>query len=551
MMNTDTLNFLAVLALMLVWAGGTAVRVYRQARYYQIEEYKLARYTRWWFAKRERFAPRRPLAAGLVGAVLAVMFGEGGALIPTLIAFAAAVIAVIPPALGEVKRAFKATARAKRLLAAAWTVTALAALLLLWLVSASGLPARYQVVLMTLAGLALLLLAPLWLMLGNVLMMPVEAALRALFIRRARRVMGEVHPTVIGITGSYGKTTTKNFIADILNGRYNAYATPKSFNTMMGVCIAINNDIASNYAVDYFIVEMGAYIRGEIQRICDLTPPHISVVVEVGPQHLERFGSLENIREAKYEIVKALPPDGLAVFNWDNPYVREMYARGYPSQRIAVSKSASPDAVPADGPRLIASGIRESLGGLTFDVTDMQTGQRATFNAPVLGEHNVTNILLAAAVALHEGMTLDEIAFRVRTLRPSESRLVRQVTPQGITIINDAYSANPAGVVSALKVLAMHETGRRLLITPGMIELAHMHDAENHRLGVEAASRATDVILVGREQTQPIHAGLRAAGFPPERVQVVDTLAEAVTWYREHLTGGDTVLFLNDLPDTY
>ncbi|HRL11956.1 MAG TPA: UDP-N-acetylmuramoyl-tripeptide--D-alanyl-D-alanine ligase, partial [Aggregatilineales bacterium] len=438
-----------------------------------------------------------------------------------------------------------------RLLAAAWTVTALAAALILWLVSASGLPARYQVVLMTLAGLALLLLAPLWLMLGNVLMTPVEAALRALFIRRARRVMGEVHPTVIGITGSYGKTTTKNFIADILNGRYNAYATPKSFNTMMGVCIAINNDIASNYAVDYFIVEMGAYIRGEIQRICDLTPPHISVVVEVGPQHLERFGSLENIREAKYEIVKALPPDGLAVFNWDNPYVREMYARGYPSQRIAVSKSASPDAVPADGPRLIASGIRESLGGLTFDVTDMQTGQRATFNAPVLGEHNVTNILLAAAVALHEGMTLDEIAFRVRTLRPSESRLVRQVTPQGITIINDAYSANPAGVVSALKVLAMHETGRRLLITPGMIELAHMHEAENHRLGVEAASRATDVILVGREQTQPIHAGLHAAGFPPERVQVVDTLAEAVAWYREHLTGGDTVLFLNDLPDTY
>lgn len=550
-MNTDTLNFLAVLALMLVWAGGTAVRVYRQARYYQIEEYKLARYTRWWFGKRERFAPRRPLAAGLVGAVLAVMFGEGGALIPALIALIAAVIAVIPPPLGEVKRGFKATARAKRLLAAAWTVTALAAVLLLWLVSASGLPARYQVVLMTLAGLALLLLAPLWLMLGNVLMMPVEAALRALFIRRARRVMDEVHPTVIGITGSYGKTTTKNFIADILNGRYRAYATPKSFNTMMGVCIAINNDIASNYAVDYFIVEMGAYIRGEIRRICDLTPPHISVVVEVGPQHLERFGSLENIREAKYEIVKALPPDGLAVFNWDNPYVREMYARGYPSQCIAVSKSVSPDAVPAGGPRLIASGIRESLGGLTFDVTDMQTGQRATFNAPVLGEHNVTNILLAAAVALHEGMTLDEIAFRVRTLRPSESRLVRQVTPQGITIINDAYSANPAGVVSALKVLAMHETGRRLLITPGMIELAHMHEAENHRLGVEAASRATDVILVGREQTQPIHEGLRAAGFPPERVQVVDTLAEAVAWYREHLTGGDTVLFLNDLPDTY
>jgi UDP-N-acetylmuramoyl-tripeptide--D-alanyl-D-alanine ligase len=550
-MNTDILLFLVILGLLLVWAGGTAVRIFRQARYYQIEEYKLARYTRWWLGKRDRFAPRRALVAGLIGALLAFMFGEGGALIPAVIAAVAAAAAVIPPPLGEVKRAFKATARARRLLAAAWAVGALAALATLWLITASGLPGRYQIVLVTLAGLALLLLAPLWLMLGNVAMTPVEALLRAQYVRRARRVMADVHPTVIGITGSYGKTTTKNFIADILNGRYRAYATPKSFNTMMGVCIAINNDIATNYAVDYFVVEMGAYIRGEIERICDLTPPQISVVVEIGPQHLERFGSLETIREAKYEIIKALPADGLGVFNWDNPFVRELYDRGYPSQRIAVSKTVAPDAVPDGGPRLIASDIHETLAGLTFDVTDVQTGQRVPFSAPVLGEHNVTNILLAAAVALHEGMTLDEVAFRVRGLRPSESRLVRQVTPQGITIINDAYSANPAGVVSALKVLALHESGRRLLITPGMVELAHMHDRENHRLGIEAASRATDVILVGREQTQPIHEGLQAAGFPEERVQVVDTLAEAVAWYRSNLSGGDAVLFLNDLPDTY
>lgn len=534
-----------------VWGVGTAHRAYRQARFYQIEEYKIARYTRWWLSKRERFAPNRLIIAGGLGVVFTLMFGEGGWVLPAIIAFIAAIAAVIPPPLGEVKRGFKATARAKRLLGAAFAVVALVTLAVWLVIQALALDADLKFTLMSAAGAALLLLAPLWLMLGNVLMIPVESLLRRGFIRKARGVMHEVKPTVIGITGSYGKTTTKNFITDILNGRYRAYATPKSYNTMMGVCIAINNDVAENYALDYFVVEMGAYIRGEIQRICGLTPPQISVVVEIGPQHLERFGSLENVATAKYEIIKALPPDGLGVFNWDNPYVRAMYERGYPNNRLAVSKTLDPRAVPDGGPRFIATDIDESLTGLRFTLHDVQTGASVPISAPVLGEHNVTNLLLAAAIAVYEGMTLEEIAFRARIVKPSESRLVRQTTPQGITIINDAYSANPAGVLSALKVLSMHTTGRRLLITPGMIELADLHETENKKLGMAAASHATDVILVGEEQTRPIKAGLEAAGFAAERLRVVDTLGEAVAWYRENLGAGDAVLFLNDLPDTY
>jgi UDP-N-acetylmuramoyl-tripeptide--D-alanyl-D-alanine ligase len=239
----------------------------------------------------------------------------------------------------------------------------------------------------------------------------------------------------------------------------------------------------------------------------------------------------------------------VGIFNWDNPYVREMYERPYPNTRIAVSKTVSPDA--PDAPRLVASDIEESLAGLRFTVTDRETGAREEFVTGVVGEHNVTNILLATAVALHEGMSLQDVAFEVRQLKPAESRLVRQTTAQGITIINDAYSANPAGVVSALKVLGMHHTGRRLLITPGMIELAQLHEPENRKLGQIAEKYATDVILVGKEQTRPIYAGLMDAKFPTEHLQVVDTLSEAVAWYQAHLKAGDTVLFLNDLPDTY
>ena len=544
---------LFMIALMAVWLGGALWRVYKQARFYQIEEYKSNRYLRWWVRERQRLIPARTLGAFVVGVAMAIIFSEApGSILPALVGIGAALVAVWPPDEGEIKKAFNPTQRAQRLLGASFfTTTVIFAALVALMAALEISDYELQVVGVAVVGVAVFLGAPLWLAVGNLLMTPVEATLRGRFVASARAVMDELQPRVVGITGSYGKTTTKNFVSEILNGRYKAYHTPKSYNTMMGVCIAINNDLKHDYSVDYFIVEMGAYIQGEIARIADLTPPDISIVTEIGPQHLERFGTVENIREAKYEIIKALPSHGLGVFNWDNLYVREMYERGYPSQRIAVSKELDPADAPADGPRFIATDIDETLDSLTFTVHDRQTAEKADFVAPVLGLHNVTNILLATAVAVNEGMPLRDVAFRVRTLQPAESRLVRQTTTTGITIINDAYSANPAGVVSSLRVLGMHNGGRRLLVTPGMVELGDMHERENQRLGQIAAQYATDVILVGKEQTQPVYNGLIAADFPLERLQVVDELREAMDWYQSNLQSGDTVLFLNDLPDTY
>lgn len=532
----------------LIWLAGTWLRIYRQARFYQIEEYMSGRYVRWWLRRFDRLLPLRPLIAGIAGAVLPALIGVR--VIPGMIALVAVLAAVWPPNEGEIKKPFRRTGRATRLLVAAFGWAALA-LLVGWLIAASVDRVGTQFAVFSLVGLVVFLVAPLWLMAGNLTMTPVEAALRRRFIAAARGVLADVRPVVVGITGSYGKTTTKTFLTEILNGRWRAYATPKSYNTMMGVCLAINNDLKQDYSIEYFVVEMGAYIRGEIERICDLTPPHISIVTEVGPQHLERFGTLDNTAAAKYEIVRALPPDGVAVFNWDNVHVREMYERGYPATRIAVSRQIDPANAPDDGPRFVASAIVETLDGLRFTVHDRQTGEQAQFVTAVLGEHNVTNILLATAVAVQQGMSLQDVALRVRQLRPAESRLIRQPTPQGITIINDAYSANPAGVVSALKVLGMHTGGRRLVITPGMVELGDLHEQENRRLGEIMPQYATDVILVGAEQTQPVQDGLLAAGFPAERLRVVEELREAVDWYQHQLRSGDTVLFLNDLPDTY
>ncbi len=543
---------MSALIVLLIWLAGTCSRIYRQAHYFQLEEYMNARYLRWVAARRERWLPSRPLAAWLTGtAALFVLAEAPGSPLPLVLGVASGVIAGWPPRRTEVKKPFRATARAKRLLAAAWAIAAAAAAAAL-LVTMS-LPDRLQIAAAAAFGALLLLAAPLLLAAANLLLVPVEAYSRRRFEQRARRVLEAVRPVVIGITGSYGKTSTKAYLAHILNGRFKAYPTPKSYNTLMGVCLAINNDLVDDYSVDYFIAEMGAYIPGEIARICKLTHPTISIVVEVGPQHLERFGSLENIAIAKYEIIKALPPNGVGIFNWDNPFVREMYQRGYPQTRIAVSREADlADAAP-DGPRFVASEIVEHAAGLAFTVTDTHTMAQERFNAPLLGRHNVTNILLATAVAVHEGMTLREVAWRVTSLQPAEARLMRQTTPEGITILNDAYSANPVGAENALRALALVGTnsGRRLLVTPGMVELGPLMVQENQRLGQIAAQHATDVVLVGPEQTAPIRDGLLSAGFDQDRVHTVRALSDAVKWYKDNLRAGDTVLFLNDLPDTY
>lgn len=534
---------LLVAMIALIWIGGTCLRIYRQARFFQIEEYMGARYLRWLFVERERWLPTRPTIAGIVGAGISVVLSEGGSFVPSAIAIVAALAAVYPADEGEIKKKFRATARAKRLLGAACALPVLIGLVTTWLILRLDL-GSFRPIIVSVIGFGLFLLAPLWLVLGNILMIPVEAAFRRMFIERARRNLQEIDPVVIGITGSYGKTSTKTYLAHILNGRFHAYPTPKSYNTLMGVCTAINNDLAGNHSIEYFICEMGAYVPGEIREICDLVHPSISIVVEVGPQHLERFGTLENIATAKYEIVKALPQDGTAVFNADNEQIRGMIARGYPETRLTVSLDPNSDA------RFVASEITERLDGLRFAVTDRETGESAEFATALLGQHNATNVLLATAVAVHEGMSLREVAQRVRTLQPAESRLARLVDAEGITIINDGYSANPVGAVSALKALALHQTGRRLLITPGMVELGELMDRENRKLGEIAAEYATDVILVGK-QTAPIREGLLAANFPDERTQTVNTLAEAVQWYQSNLKSGDTVMFLNDLPDTY
>ncbi len=536
--------------LALAWWLAGCWRLYGLARFFQLEGYNSRRYVRWINTNPLEVAYNmRIVGIFLAYSVLILVIARIG-LEPRIVAsiiLAASVITLaailIRPGQREVKQVFTPTQRAVRLLITAFVVQGAFLVLVLTVVPLLGSPLTAAGI--SGEGIVTFVIAPLALPIANVLMYPVEAAFRQVFLRNARLALQRANPTVIAITGSYGKTTTKEYMAHLLGARFRVLKTPKSYNTLMGVSKVINQILPNDNSYDYFIVEMGAYIPGEIAAICRLAKPAISLVTAVGPMHLERFGSIENTAKAKYEIIEALPADGLAVFNDDDPRVKAMNDRGYPATRIGVTQKDAP------GARFNAHNVTMTINGLDFDVLDTQTGEQQHIHAPVYGEHNVSNILMALAVARHLGLSFAELAMRAATLEPAEHRLVRRVLPNGVITIDDAYSANPIGTRQALAVLKLSDKGQRIVITSGMVELGPIQDEENRKLGAAIAGVATDVVLINDRQTKPVQQGLTEMNFSTDHTHVVETTAEALRWMHEHTQSGDAVLIMSDLPDTY
>ena len=407
------MDAILLLLLALVWLIACWLRIVRQAQFFQIEEYDSRRYLRWALRNGEKRAPARPLGLWFIDlAGVLVLWLLLGSILPHLILITAAALSGWRQLRFQAKKPLVLTGRVKRLLGVSFICCAISlGMGALYLRSdAANLTPDVQLIFTHGLGLIALMLGPLWLVLGNLLLQPVEGFMRRRFLRSARAILERIDPKIIGITGSYGKTTTKHFLREILSLRSHVYATPKSYNTLMGISLAINRDLAGDFRSEYFISEMGAYAPGEIARICQLTPPDIAIVTEIGPQHLERFGSLDNIKRAKYEIIKNLPPDGVALFNWDNPYIRDMIAQGWPATILSVSRELDREAARAAGITWIAADIQESLAGLRFTVVHVATGESAAIKAAINGEHNVTNLLLCIAVAHYEGIPLRDIS---------------------------------------------------------------------------------------------------------------------------------------------
>jgi len=392
-------------------------------------------------------------------------------------------------------------------------------------------------------ALLLLHLAPWAVLLANLLLKPVHARINRGFVRAAAGKLARLDIPVIGVAGSYGKTSTKYFLDVFLAQKYRTLKSPGNYNTLLGITRVVNEMLTPEHQV--FIAEMGAYKRGEVREIAELVRPRIGVITSIGPEHFERFLTMDNIEQTNYELIAALPPDGLAVFNGDNEHCRKL-AASTRHTRVALCSVSNPRG-DAD---IWAEDPVQSRQGLRFTIATRHGG-RVAVSTPILGSHNVLNILAAARIALEMGVPLESIAAGAARLQPAPHRLEVKQGAGGTTIIDDSYNSNPIGAAEALEVLRQFTGGRRILITPGMIELGVLHEEKNEELGVHAARCADLVILVGPEQTRPVARGLRKAGFPEANLTIVKDLAEATAMFPRLLRPGDVLLFENDLPDLY
>lgn len=519
---SEVVTALAVLA----GLAYAAVKVRAQVHMLQLNSYRNERYARWLRKNPARLFLTRDLLPLLAIPLLAAGYVAAGLAVWT----AAHVVLVLTYPRTAEKKKLVYTFRIKRLLAG------VALLVLIPLaVSASSLPG----LLGTLAVAYLLPFVPV--LAANILMRPVEKAVERYYINDAKaRLRAMKGLTVVGLTGSYGKTSTKNVLAKILAARYDVLMTPESYNTTMGVVRTIRELLRPTHEV--FVVEMGAMQPGDIRELCAIAPPTHAVLTAIGEQHLETFKTLENIKKTKYEIVEAVPAGGTAYLNYDDENVRSL-PRATGKKHVYYGMAS--DAVDYYG-----YNVRFDASGTSFTVRTPGGGE-GEFTTRLLGRHNISNILAGIAVATELGMELKTIARAVRDLRPVEHRLSIVRHPNGVTVLDDAFNSNPVGARMALEVLGEFAGRQKILVTPGMVELGPRHHELNKAFGAQAAKVCDQVILVGQRQTAPIREGLAEAGYPPERLAVVRNLAEAVQRMQALVADGDVVLFENDLPDTY
>jgi len=379
------------------------------------------------------------------------------------------------------------------------------------------------------------------LVLSDWMLSPLQLTINRRYLRAARAGLDAWKPVVVGVTGSYGKTSTKFFIERLVAPAGEALATPGSYNTTMGVVRTINENLRKEHR--YLIVEMGAKQRGDIAEIVDFTRPHVAVLTAIGPAHLESFGSMDNVRRAKYEIVEGLREDGVAVMNTDDPEVR---ALAEDTKRAKVIRYGLD---PTGSPQVSAHGVETTSEGTSFQIVDTRTGEEVAATTTLVGRHSIGNVLGAVAVALETGRSLAELVGPIRRLTAVEHRLQIIKGAGGVTVIDDAYNSNPDGAAAALEVVDDMPGGHKVVVTPGMIELGELQAEANERFGEHAGRVADTLIVVARVNREALVSGARRSRRA--RVVVVDTLAQAQEEMKTLLGPGDVVLFENDLPDQY
>ena len=386
---------------------------------------------------------------------------------------------------------------------------------------------------------AALVLSNFIMLLANFINTPIEKAINRYYYNDAKRIIESNRDLiVIGVTGSFGKTSTKNYLAGVLAEKYNVLVTPGNFNTLLGVIRTIREQLRPYHQV--FIVEMGAKQANDIKEICDLVHPTIGIVTAVGEMHLETFKTIENIQDTKFELINSLPADGLGVINNDSHCISSY--KGIKSQCKLIRY-----AVEADGDYK-ATDVKYGANGVSFTLNG---GEQ--FGSRLLGVGNLLNILAATAVADHLGVPTNRQKNAIARLQPVEHRLSMKVS-NGITVLDDAYNSNPPGAKMALGVLkgfAVGDGNKRIVITPGFVEMGARQAQANKELGRTIAESCDYAIVVNATNRDAIRSGIEEGGMAAEKYFLADSLNHAHAHLAQILKAGDVVLYENDLPDNF
>ncbi|MDA8080818.1 MAG: UDP-N-acetylmuramoyl-tripeptide--D-alanyl-D-alanine ligase [Actinomycetota bacterium] len=408
---------------------------------------------------------------------------------------------------------------------------------LTWLISAFFIAAGAWFSLGLAFGVIAMILLPATVDLALLITFPVEHRNLSKFVARAARKLARISPRVVAITGSYGKTSTKVYIAHLASSTFSTFASPASFNNRGGLARAINEGLSPGTEV--LVAEMGTFKKGEIADLCSWIPPDIAVITSIGPVHLERFGTEDDIVEAKSEIAKDA---SVVVLNADNHHLASL-ARKLTSEGKAIRMVSGND-INAD------VAVKDDDEGNLI----VYSAQRRMCSMPFL-DVSRTNIAIAVAVCLELGVPEANIAERLATLPVAKNRLNISTNEAGISVLDDTYNSNPAGSRLALSALERRKNSlsRAVVVTPGMIELGKKQFEENSFFGRAAARVATDIVIVGFTNRRALLHGVYSAeveGFKPN-VVLMKNRGQAVRWVRENLASGDVVLYENDLPDHF
>jgi UDP-N-acetylmuramoyl-tripeptide--D-alanyl-D-alanine ligase len=363
------------------------------------------------------------------------------------------------------------------------------------------------------------------------LLSPVERRLVTPYITAARTRLARVAPTVVAITGSFGKTSTKQHVAHLVAGSRTVVASPASFNNRAGLARAVNEHLTPG--TDVFVAEMGTYGQGEIADLCRWCPPSIAVITAIGPVHLERFKTEDAIVAAKSEITETAHT---VVLNVDDPRLAALGQRLAAIGSKTVLRCSAVD-VSAD------VSVQAAEGGTSVFVAGTAIATGIVLPPSV----QPTNLACALAVAFALGVPHEVALARIARMPSVQNRLASAQAPSGVWVIDDTFNSNPSGARAALAALAgLAVSGRRVVVTPGMVELGASQFEENRAFARAATEVASDLVVVGYTNRRALRAGAS-----PLEPHLVRTREEAVAWVRATLGAGDGVLYENDLPDHY